>query len=185
MGKSTTAAMFAEMGCDVWDADAAVHRLYSVGGKAIGPLGRLFPKAVKNGEIDRAALKDRIKQDPTALSQIEAVVHPLVAQDRSKFISASTADIIVLDIPLLYENGSQTQMDAVAVVSTSPEMQRERVLARKTMSEEMFDTILAKQMPDSEKRERADFVILTNSLEETRQTVAYIVERIKSGEVHA
>lgn len=185
MGKSTTAAMFAELGCDVWDADAAVHRLYSVGGQAVAPMGELVPSAVHEGAIDRAELKEFIKRNPTALSRIEAVVHPLVAQDRSQFISESAAEIIVLDIPLLYENNTQTEMDAVAVVSTSPETQKERVLARNTMSEEMFNTILAKQMPDSEKRERADFVILTNSLEETRQAVANIVAQIKGEELHA
>lgn len=185
MGKSTTAAMFAELGCGVWDADAAVHRLYSKGGAAVAPLGKLFPTAVNDGAIDRIALKDRINQDPLALSQIESIVHPLVADDRSAFISTNSAEVIVLDIPLLFENGYEAQMDAVAVVSTSPEIQKKRVLARKSMSEGIFETILAKQMPDSEKRDRADFVILTNTLEDTKQAVFDILARIKNGEIHA
>lgn len=185
MGKTTTAAMFADLGCDVWDADEAVFRLYSKGGAAVEPMGRIYPTAVQEGQIQRSALKDLIKQDATALSRIESIVHPLVAQDRADFISASDAEIIVLDIPLLYENDSEASMHAVAVVSTAPEVQKERVLARKTMSEEMFNTILAKQMPDSEKRRRADFVIPTNSLQETREAVANIISQIKNGEIHA
>lgn len=185
MGKSTAATMFADLGCGVWDADAAVHRLYSKGGAAVKPVGDIYPNAALDGQIQRSALKKLIKQDPTALSHIESIVHPLVAQDRAEFISTCGADIIVMDIPLLYENGTESDMDAVAVVSASPEIQKQRVLARNTMSEEMFNTILAKQMPDSEKRKRADFVIPSNSLQETKEAVADIVARIKRGKIHA
>ena len=178
MGKSTTAKMFAEEGCALWDADAAVHRLYSEGGAAVVPLGVLFPEAVADGHVSREALKRIIAADPGALKQIEAVVHPLVAKDRAAFIAAATADIVVLDIPLLFEGGAKG-VDATVVVSAPAEVQRARVLARGTMSEAQFEMILAKQMPDAEKRARADYIVTSDTLESARQQVHEIVMDIR------
>ncbi|MCA0920268.1 dephospho-CoA kinase [Pseudooceanicola nanhaiensis] len=179
MGKSTTAQMFVDEGCALWDADAAVHRLYAPGGAAVAPMAEAFPEAVVEGGIDRGALKRAIAADPGALKRIEAIVHPLVGADRQAFLAEATADIVVLDIPLLYEGGSERMMDAVAVVSVPPELQRERVMARGTMSETQFGAILAKQMPDAEKRARADYVIVTDTLDHARAQVRDVVADIR------
>ncbi len=179
MGKSTTAQMFADLGCAVWDADAAVHRLYSVGGAAVAPFSSTFPMAVVDGEVSRTKLKEIIAADPTALRQIEQIVHPLVSQDRAAFLKAATADIIVLDIPLLFETGGDARMDAVACVTVDAEIQQARVLARGTMTQSQFEAILAKQMPNDEKCARADYVIHTDSLERTRAEVAVVVAEIR------
>ncbi|WP_380055914.1 dephospho-CoA kinase [Falsihalocynthiibacter sp. SS001] len=179
MGKSTTANMFADLGCAVWDADAAVHRLYQ--GEAVAPIATLHPDAVVDNAVNRAKLKEWIKSDPSALSRIEAIIHPLVAADRETFIKNTEAEIVVLDIPLLFENGTEDNFDAIAVVSAPPTIQKERVLARGSMDAAMFEAILAKQMPDSEKRARADIVIPTVTMEETQQVVSDIVARIKKG----
>lgn len=180
MGKSTTAAMFAEAGVPVWDADAAVHRLYGAGGAAVEPMRALHPAAIIDGAVSRAALKSWIASDPTALKQIEAVIHPLVARDRADFIADSAgAGIVVLDVPLLFETGAAGAMDAVVVVSAPPEVQRARVLERGTMTEAEFETILAKQTPDSEKRARADFIIETTSPEAARAAVNGILAKIR------
>lgn len=185
MGKSTTSAMFADHGLPVWDADAAVHRMYARGGAAVRLIGALCPDAVVDGAISRDMLKDWIARDPDALARIEAIVHPLVAQDRADFIARSDADILVFDIPLLFETGGDAQMDAVAVVSAPPAAQRERVLARPGASAAQFDMIVAKQMPDAEKRARADYVIETTSLDAARAAVAAIVADIRKGDRHA
>ncbi len=171
MGKSTTAGMFADLGVPVWDADAAVHRLYARGGAAVAPIAALRPGAVVDGAVDRAALKRWIDEDRDALSRIEDIVHPLVAADRAAFLERTDADVVLLDIPLLFEAGRQGDMDAVVVVSAPPEVQRARVLERGTMTETQFETILAKQVPDSEKRARADYVIQSTSLEAARAAV--------------
>lgn len=179
MGKSTTAAMFAEAGLPVWDADAAVHRLYAAGGPAGPLLAPLCPEAVgADGAVDRAALKHWIARDPAALPAIERVVHPLVAADRAAFIARAAqagAPAVVLDIPLLFETGADRDMDRVVVVSAPAEVQRARVLARPGMTAAQFDTILARQLPDAEKRARADDVIGTLTLEQARAAVARIV----------
>lgn len=171
MGKSTTAGLFADLGVPVWDADAAVHRLYARGGAAVAPIAALRPGAVVDGAVDRAALKRWIDEDRDALSRIEDIVHPLVAADRAAFLERTDADVVLLDIPLLFEAGRQGDMDAVVVVSAPPEVQRARVLERGTMTETQFETILAKQVPDSEKRARADYVIQSTSLEAARAAV--------------
>mgnify|MGYP000571931096 CR=1 FL=1 len=175
MGKSTTAKLFADEGCAVWDADAAVHRLYARGGAAVEPMRAAFPQAVIDGAVSRDALKAAISADPTALRRIEKIVHPLVAEDRQAFIAAAKADIVVLDIPLLFEGGGQRMMDLTVCVSVPADVQRDRVLARGTMTEDQFEMIRAKQMPDAEKRALADRVVITDTLDHTRQQVRAIV----------
>lgn len=180
MGKSTTAQMFADLGCAVWDADAAVHRLYSKGGAAVAPFADAFPDAVIDGEISRPALKDIIARDPAALKQIEAIVHPLVGQDRAAFLTATQADIAVLDIPLLFETGGDARVDATACVVTDDATQEARVMARGTMTRDQFLAIKAKQMPAADKCARATYVISTDTLESARAQVQNIVETIRS-----
>jgi len=185
MGKSTTARLFAEEGCPVWDADAAVHRLYAQGGAAVAPIGAAFPDAITDGAVDRVRLRGIIAQDPGALARIEEIVHPLVAQDRAAFVAARDAAVVVLDIPLLFETGGAGGMDAVAVVSAPPETQRARVLARGTMTEADFDAILARQVPDAEKRARADYVIITDTIEDARAQVRAILDDLTRRQKHA
>ncbi|MRU15541.1 dephospho-CoA kinase [Roseovarius sp. A21] len=181
MGKSTTARMFAEEGCAVWDADAAVHRLYARGGAAVAPMGAAFPEAVEDGGISRERLKEIIDRDPAALKAIEKIVHPLVAQDREAFIAGSETAIIVLDIPLLFENGYEKNVDAVACVTVSPNLQKQRVMERGTMSEEQFEDILSRQMPNEEKVAHSDFIIETDTLEHARAQVHDVVRKIRCG----
>ncbi len=185
MGKSTTAAMFADLGCSVWDADAAVHRIYSRGGAAVEPIRSLYTDAIVDGAVSRDRLKDWIAKDPAALRLIEAVVHPLVAEDRRAHAEATAADIVVFDIPLLFETGSEDWFDAVAVVTAPPEIQKARVLARPGMTQDQFDTILARQMTDAEKRNRADYIIETETLDAARQMVEDIVKKIRAGRDNA
>jgi dephospho-CoA kinase len=181
MGKSTTAAMFADEGLPVWDADAAVHRLYGPGGAAVAPMAALFPEAIVDGAVSRDALKQIIAADPGALSRIETVVHPLVRADREDFAARQASDIVVFDIPLLYETGGETEMDAVAVVSAPAEVQAARVLARPGMTREQLDAILARQMPDMEKRARADYVIETVTLDAAYAAVRQVIDGIRKG----
>lgn len=184
MGKSTTAQMFRDLQIDVWDADAAVHRLYANGGDAVAPIRALYPDAIVDGSVSRPALKSLIANDISVLERIEAIVHPLVQADRASFIENASSDIVVLDIPLLFETKSEASFDAVLVVTVPANVQRERVLARPGMSMEQFDTILARQVPDHEKQSRADYVIQTLNLDQTRQavtdTVADINKRISN-----
>lgn len=179
MGKSTTARLFKEAGCAVWDADAAVHRLYDTGGAAILPMEALFPDAISDGAVDRAALRTIIAGDPGALKQIEGIVHPLVREDRAQFAAMSDADILVFDIPLLFETGSETEMDAVVCVTVSPEEQEKRVLDRGTMTLDQFRAIRDKQMPNDEKCARSDYVIVTDTLEDARAQVHDVLEQIR------
>ena len=185
MGKSTTAAIFKRMGCALWDADAAVHRLYSKDGAAVGPISEAFPTTIVDGAVSRDALKAIIAQDSGALKQIEAIVHPLVAQDRAEFIAASQSDITVLDIPLLFETGSQGTMDAVVCVSVPPEVQEDRVMARGTMTRETFEVIRAKQLPNDDKAARSDYVVITDTLDHAEQQVAAILATIRESLKHA
>ena len=183
MGKSTTARLFREAGVPVWDADAAVHALYAAGGAAVAPLSDLVAGAVRDGAVDRAALKAAIAGDPGLIARIEAIVHPLVRADRGAFLAAHReAPVVVLDIPLLYETGGDADCDAVAVVSTDPQTQRARALDRDGMTAAHLEMILAKQVPDAEKRARADYVIDTShGLEPVRAQVQNILEDIAKG----
>jgi len=183
MGKSTTAAMFREAGVPVYDADAAVHDLYDVGGAAVGPVGEAFPGAVSDGRVDREALRQAVLGDPEALKRLNAIVHPLVGRDRAGFFAkaeAEGADMVVLDIPLLFETGGHANVDAVVVASAPEAMQRERVLARPGMTSERLDAILAQQVADAEKRARAHFVVDTSrGLEPARAQVAEIIAAMR------
>lgn len=180
MGKSTTAGMFAEEGIPIWDADAVVHRLYEPGQPAALAIGTLFPGAVDpDGRVNRPKLRVMIQADPTVLDRLNAAVHPLVAEDRAAFLLANgDAQIVLLDIPLLYETGLEGLCDAVAVVSAPPEVQRDRVLQR-GMSEADFQMILARQRPDAEKRARADYIIPTTSLDAARLAVKDVLADIR------
>ena len=179
MGKSTTAKLFAEEGCAVWDADAAVHRLYAEGGAAVAPMGAAFPDAILDGAVSREALKAIIGKDPAALGKIEKIVHPLVGQDRAAFIDAATSDIVVLDIPLLFETGGNDRVDAVVCVSIDADTQRQRVLDRGTMTPEQFEAIKAKQLPAEEKCARADYVVVTDTIGHARSQVQSVVADIR------
>jgi dephospho-CoA kinase len=185
MGKSTTADIFSEMGCEVWDADRAVHRLYKKDGKAIDPLSNAFPTAIINNAVSREKLKEILAQNPSEFERLEAIVHPLVAQDRADFIKNAKADILVFDIPLLFETRADKQMDAVACVFIDKETQKKRTLARGTMTEAQFSQILAKQMPIDEKCALSDFVITTDSIEHAREQVIKILEAIRTRIDHA
>jgi len=182
MGKSTTARLFAEQGVPVWDADATVHALYAPGGAAVAPVAQIFPEAVVEGAVDRGRLKTCLQGDKSALSRLESIVHPLVQASRQHFLqSHSDADLILLDIPLLYETGAEKDCDAVLVVTAAPDVQRARVLARGQMSDAELDLILARQLPDAEKRRRADFIIETFTLDQTRAEVRNLIANIRSG----
>jgi dephospho-CoA kinase len=187
MGKSTTAGFFAEAGVPVWDADAAVHRIYGPGGGGAAALAGLAPGVVAGDAVDRDALRAAVATDPGLLAAIERLVHPLVAEDRARFLAAEAdADLVLLDIPLLYETGAEAWLDAVLVVSASPEVQRERVLARPGMDEAALAAILARQVPDAVKRARADHLILTDrGLEAARADVLSLVARIREGRAYA
>lgn len=173
MGKSTVAQMFADLGAAVWDADQAVHDLYQE--KAVGLIEGRFPDAVKDGVVDREVLSSLVINDQVAFSDLEAIIHPLVGDHRTNFITkAAEADteVVVLDIPLLFETGAAKFFETIIVVSASFDVQRERVLARANMTEEKFNSILAKQIPDQEKRNQATYIIDTDqSLEKTRREV--------------
>jgi len=163
MGKSTTAKLFAETGVPVYDADAAVHKIYE--GEAAPAIEAAFPGTTVEGRVDRAKLSAKVVHDPAAIKQLEQIVHPMLGASRKKFLDDAEragAPVVVMDIPLLFETGGEKRVDAVVVVTTSPESQRERILARGTMTSEALDAILARQLPDAEKRERADFVVDTS-----------------------
>lgn len=180
MGKSTTVEMFRRHGIPVWSADDAVHNLYEPDGAAVAPLQRLCPAAITSRGVDREALSDWIARTPGGLSQIESIVHPLVAQDRRKFLESVRSDVAVVDIPLLFETGTEGSVDAVVVVSAPELEQRRRVLARDGMTEEKLDIILANQMPDSEKRSKADYIIETTTLEAAEAQVQNVIEQIEA-----
>lgn len=177
MGKSTVAAMFAGEGVPVFDADAAVHALQGPGGRVVAAIEARFPGTTTDRGVDRAALGAAVFDDPVALKALEAIVHPAVAQDRERFLATNAAaPLVVLDIPLLFEAGGWQAVDSIAVVSAPADVQRARVLARPGMTAQRFESILAKQLPDAEKRARADFVIPTGgSLDETRAAARDVI----------
>lgn len=177
MGKSTVAQMFAAEGVPVFDADAAVHRLQGPGGALVDTIEKAFPGSTGVNGVDRTALGAAVFGDQQALGRLEAIVHPAVARERSAFLAANTAKpLVVFDVPLLFETGGDTGVDKVVVVSASPDVQRERVLARPGQSAERLAAILARQTPDAEKRARADFVIATNvPMDETRAAVRSVI----------
>jgi dephospho-CoA kinase len=185
MGKSETARMFARLGVPVYDADAAVHALYEPGGAAVAKIAEVFPDTIVTGQVDRRALASKVSGDAAAFAKLEAIVHPLVAAMERAFIedaAAQGADLVVLDIPLLYETGSDARMDAVVVVSAPQEVQRARVLSRHGMTADRLDQILSRQMPDVEKRARAHFVVETGEgLEHAFEQVKKIVEKVREG----
>ncbi|MBO9473694.1 dephospho-CoA kinase [Shimia sp. R10_1] len=185
MGKSTTARFFSELGCPVWDADAAVHSLYAKGGAAVAPISAALPDAIEDGAVSRDRLKELIAKDASVLSKIEKIVHPLVAQDRADFIKEAASDILVFDIPLLFETGGAAAMDAVVCVSVSPELQKNRVLERGTMTEDQFEHIRSKQMPNEKKVALSDYVVETDTLDHARSQVEKIVKTIRGQLDHA
>lgn len=179
MGKSETAKMFARLGIPVYDADAAVHRLYEKGGAAVPEIAKAFPGCVAGNAVDRAALTREVTKDKEAFERLERIVHPLVAREQLKFLEGARvkgAEMVVLDIPLLFETGGEARMDAVVVVSASADVQRARALERPGMTADKLDRILSRQMPDAEKRARAHFVVetgkgLDHAFEQVKQAV--------------
>lgn len=163
MGKSTTAKLFAEAGVPVYDADATVHKVYE--GEAVPVIEAAFPGTTRDGKVDRGLLSAKVVHDPAAMKRLEQLVHPMLRAHQQRFLEdaeSSGAPVAVVDVPLLFETGGETRVDAVVVVTTSPEVQRERILARDNMTAEKLDAILARQIPDAEKRKRADFVVDTS-----------------------
>ena len=179
MGKTTTAAMFAAAGVPVWDADATVHCLYDTNGAAVSLIGAVYPGVIDNDTVSRGKLRALIAADPTALDQIQSIVHPLVAADRAAFLANQTADIVLLDIPLLFETGADAQCDAVVVVSAPAPLQRQRVLDRGGMTAAELDLILSRQLPDAEKRSQADYIIDTTTLDGARQSVQNLLKELR------
>jgi dephospho-CoA kinase len=180
MGKSTTAKLFAEAGVPVYDADATVHKVYE--GEAVPAIEAAFPGTTVDGKVDRARLSAQVIHDPAAIRRLEQIVHPMVRAYHKKFLDDAEragAPVVVVDIPLLFETGGDQRVDAVVVVTTSPALQRERILARGTMSDETLDAILAKQMPDQVKRSRADFVVDTShGLDPVRARIRDILDQV-------
>jgi dephospho-CoA kinase len=186
MGKSETAKMFAALGVPVYDADAAVHALYDVGGLAVAPIGEAFPGVVVDGRIDRTKLAAVTLNDTPAIKRLEAIIHPLVGAAQMEFLvraEQAAAPVVVLDIPLLFETGGETRVDAVIVVSAPADLQRSRVLARPGMTEDKFELILKRQVADEIKRTKAHYVIDTSlGLDHARERVAYILDDLKGRE---
>lgn len=187
MGKSTTAKLFAEEGIPVWDADAVVEKLYSTRGEAVELVRAICPEAISESgtEVDRSDLRAAVGRDPMLLKKLEEAVHPLVAADRSAFIATAGntgRDVVVLDIPLLFETGQEKALDAVAVVTAPADIQRKRVLGRGTLTESQYEVLLSRQKPDVEKRMLADFLIPTTTMEGARTAVRDILTAVRSRE---
>jgi len=179
MGKSTTAKLFAEAGVPVYDADATVHRIYE--GEAVPAIEAAFPGTTSGGKVDRGKLSAQVVHDPAAIRRLEQIVHPMLRSYHQKFLhdaEQAGAPVAVMDVPLLFETGGEKRVDAVVVVTTTPEAQRQRILARGTMSAEALDAILARQLPDAEKRQRADFVVDTShGLDPVRARIRDILDQ--------
>lgn len=192
MGKTTTAGMFAEEGVPVWDADEAVHRLYKTSAEVVEGIGKICPEAIVGGGVDLLRLRNCIvhgERGKDILDKIEKVIHPKVREDRTDFIERAGGrgdPLVVLDIPLLYETGAESEFDAVLVVTVAKEIQRRRVLERPDMTIKQLERLLARQAPDARKRGLADFVIETNGVEQARESVKRIIAEILSGrDTHA
>jgi len=181
MGKSTTAGFFKEFGVPVWDADAEVHRMYASDGAAVYPIKMIAPAAVAEGYVDRAKLKAMIAKDPDLLTEIEGLLGPLLAKSRAAFLNENTkAPVVLFDIPLLFETDAESWLDYVLVVTAPLKVQRQRVLERGTMSEDMFNTILSRQTPDIEKRALADFLFDTSKgMAHTRAEVKALIDQLE------
>ncbi|MCG8494304.1 MAG: dephospho-CoA kinase [Sneathiellales bacterium] len=183
MGKSTVGKMFEKMGLPLYNVDARIHDLYEPGGIAVDPVGEIFPEAIIDGRVDRPTLSRLVVGNDKAIKKLEKIVHPLVGQDRHEFISKAEQEghaFVLLDVPLIFETGGEKNFDHIIVVSAPENVQKKRVLARDDMTEEKFEAILARQLPDAEKRKRADFVIDTNcSEEETFDQVKALVEKLR------
>lgn len=178
MGKSTTAQMFRDEGVPVWDADAAVHQIYQKGGAAVPAFLEKLPQAVVNGAVDRGALKDMLSANPSLIETLESIVHPLVADHRQAFLAENKSPLVVLDMPLLFEIGAAATVSSVLVVTVPADVQKARVMARGEMSEALFAQILDRQLPDAEKRARADHVIETLTLDGTRMAVRNLIAEL-------
>ena len=182
MGKTTTARMFSNQGCPVFDADAAVHKLYARGGRAVPLLRAVFPDVIKDGAVNRKRLGDHMRADKLNLKVLESFIHPWVRDLRAKFLEeakASGTKAVVFDIPLLFETGGEKSVDTVVVVTASKKVQRQRVMARQGMTEALFEMILSKQMPDGEKRKRADYIVSTDKgMEAARARVKEILGEV-------
>jgi len=182
MGKSTTAQMFREEGCPVFDADAAVHKLYAKGGEAVPIIRAVFPDAIKDGAVDRGVLGTYMRADPFQLKVLESFIHPLVSKSRAAFFEENKdSDIVVMDVPLLFETGLDKAVHHIVVVTAPYEIQRERVLAREGMTPELFDSLLTRQTPDAEKRQRAHALVFTDKgLDNAREQVQTILRELRS-----
>lgn len=185
MGKSTTARMFADEGVPVWDADAAVRELYVRNGPAVELIRQIVPNAILNDEVDRQKLRAAISEDARVLDKLNAATHPLVRQHRQEFLDANNGSMVLLDVPLLFETGTAEICDFIVVVSVSAEIQRKRVMERGEMTADEFEFILSRQMSDAEKRAKADQVIMTLTLDETRENVRSLVAELKQRQANA
>ena len=180
MGKTTTAKVFEKLGCDVWDADETVHKLYSKGGKAVVEVAKLFPSSVEDGSISRSRLKALLKNEPKNLKELEEIVHPLILEDRQNFQKHTTSDVVVFDIPLLFETGADKEMDKTVCVFTSTKKQMERLKNRNTGYDDYYKQLISKQMPSNEKCDRADYVIETTSHTAVEKRVIEILDILRA-----
>ena len=180
MGKTTTAKVFEKLGCDVWDADETVHKLYSKGGKAVVEVAKLFPSSVEDGSISRSRLKALLKNEPKNLKELEEIVHPLILEDRQNFQKHTTSDVVVFDIPLLFETGADKEMDKTVCVFTSTKKQMERLKNRNKGYDEYYKQLISKQMPSNEKCDRADYVIETTSHTAVEKRVIEILDILRA-----
>ena len=180
MGKTTTAKVFEKLGCEVWDADETVHKLYSKGGKAVVEVAKLFPSSVEDGSISRSRLKALLKNEPKNLKELEEIVHPLILEDRQNFQKHTTSDVVVFDIPLLFETGADKEMDKTVCVFTSTKKQMERLKNRNKGYDDYYKQLISKQMPSNEKCDRADYVIETTSHTAVEKRVIEILDILRA-----
>ena len=180
MGKTTTAKVFEKLGCDVWDADKTVHKLYSKGGKAVLEVAKLFPSSLEDESISRSRLKTLLRNDPKNLKELEEIVHPLILEDRQNFQKHTNSDVVVFDIPLLFETGADKEMDKTVCVFTSTRKQIERLKNRNKGYDDYYKELMSKQMPSNEKCDRADYVIETTSHAAVEKRVIEILDILRA-----